>query len=81
MPILNVDEINTLKVNYNYNLMRYYKGCKYCSQHKKESEKWLPELLDILNDMNILLKEIMKYQNIDEEIIKGFKIHETNAGE
>ena len=75
MPILEERMMYDLKWNYNYNLERYTNGCIYCKKHKKEIDKWLPELLEILNNINSLLEEIMKYQKVnEEEITKGFKI-------
>ena len=66
--------INDLKWCYNYNLGRYYKGCKYCENHREEYDKWSESLLEILDNMNVLLDELMKYTKVsDEEILKGFK--------
>ena len=43
--------------------------------NKNEIEKWLPELMDILDNINILLEEIMKEKNVTEqEIIGGFNL-------
>jgi len=73
LPILNKEAINDLKWNYNYNLSRYYKGCEYCNQHISEIDKWLPELLDILDNINKLLEEILKYEEVTKkQILKGF---------
>lgn len=67
--------LNEIKNNYNHNLLRYYNGCNYCKKHKKEADKWLTELLEILDNMNILLEEIMKYENINEkEKLEGFEL-------
>lgn len=75
MSVLSDKAIEELKWNYNYNLGRYYKGCEYCSIHKNETDKWLPELLDILDNINILLEEITKQEKVSEqEIIGGFKL-------
>lgn len=75
MSVLNNEAIEELKWNYNYNLGRYYKGCEYCSTHKNEIDKWLPELMDILDNINILLEEIMKEKNVTEqEIVGGFNL-------
>lgn len=69
MPIL-----EELKWNYNRNLTRYYNGCNYLILHNEETEKWLPMLLEILNDMNVLLEEIQKTTLVsNEEILNGFK--------
>ena len=67
--------LGDLKWNYNHYLVRYYKGCTYCEQHKDEMDKWLPELLDILDNINLLLKDIQAICEVStEEILKGFKI-------
>lgn len=75
MSVLSKEAINNLKCNYNYNLKRYNDGCNYLQKHKKEIDKWLPELLEILNDMNLFLEEIIKYETItDKQILEGFII-------
>ena len=67
--------LNELKTNYNHNLLRYYNGCNYCREHKKQADKWLPELLEILENINILLEEIMKYEQVSEkEKLEGFEL-------
>jgi hypothetical protein len=77
LSILDEKALNDLKWNYNYNLGRYYNGCKYCSEHKKEVKKWLPELLDILDNINRLMEEIMKYETVDKRQIEfGFVMEE-----
>ena len=77
MSVLNDKAIEDLKWNYNHNLNRYYKGCEYCSNHKKDRDKWIPELLEILNNLNLLLDEIMANQDVTEdEILQGFAIQE-----
>lgn len=67
--------LNDLKWNYNYNLGRYYKGCEYCSKHKKETNKWIKELLEILDNMETLLTEISKTEDVSQQqILGGFLI-------
>lgn len=67
------DYINNLKAMYNQNLSRYYNGCEYCKEHKKEADKWIAELLNIMNKMNLLLKEIMEYEIVNlNDILEGF---------
>lgn len=58
------------KQEYNNLLKRYKNGCKYLEEHPEE-EKYLKNLLQILEDMNKILS---KY-NIDNEdiILNGFK--------
>ncbi len=78
MSILNQSAINDLKWNYNLNLGRYKNGCAYITKHKKETKKWMPELLSVLENMNLLLEEIMKYENVREiQILEGFDIKEN----
>lgn len=65
--------LNQLKWNYNHNLIRYYKGCIYIKKHKNETDKWLPELLDILDNINLLLNDIRQICEVStDEILKGF---------
>ena len=75
MSVLESKAMYDLKWTYNYNLKRYYNGCAYCSEHKKEIKKWLSELLSILENIEILLEEISKYEEVSEkEILEGFEI-------
>ena len=68
------DKGNPFLEEYNENLKRYYNGCKYCEEHKSEIDKWLPELLKILENINSLLVKIMEHRNVStEEILEGFK--------
>lgn len=65
--------IKVLKEDYNFLLKRYYNGCKYLEKNRKEIDKWMPELSNILKSMDVLLDEIMKHETIKEEqILKGF---------
>ena len=67
--------LNDLKYDYNYYLNRYYKGCKYCSEHIEEVDKWILELLDIMDNINLLGEEICKYIKMtEEEVLYGFKV-------
>lgn len=75
MSVLSEEALNELKWNYNHNLTRYYKGCEYFIKHNKDKDrdKWLPELFNILDNMNLLLEEIMKHQKVsNEQILYGF---------
>lgn len=77
MSILEAKALEDLKWNYNYNLSRFYKGCEYCNKHIEEADKWLPELLSVLDNINLLLDEIMINQNVTkDEILQGFTIRE-----
>lgn len=67
--------IEDLKWNYNYYLMRYEKGCKYLEKNPSETEKWLSNLLEILDNLNTILEELIKNTEVsDLEILKGFKL-------
>jgi len=67
------EAIKVLKKDYNFLLKRYYNGCKYLENNREEIDKWMPELGNIMKSMDVLLDEIMKYEEIKEEqILKGF---------
>lgn len=69
------DENKELKIMYNEKIKRYYNGCQYIKEHIKEVEKWLPEVIKILDEMNLILEEIQLTENVsEEEILKGFKL-------
>lgn len=64
-----------LKIMYNEKLRRYYNGCQYVKEHYREADKWLPEVLKILDEINLILEEIQLTEDVgNEEILKGFKI-------
>ena len=70
-----MNDLDRLKQEYNYNLKRYYKGCKYIEEHKEEEKKWLPEILRILDNMNELLKKIEKFEDVESnQMLKGFSL-------
>ncbi len=72
---MNEQAIKDLKWHYNHNLERYYNGCKYMEEHRNEMDKWIPEILTILETIENLLKEITKYEQVKkEEILGGFRI-------
>ena len=67
-----MNDLDRLKQEYNYNLKRYYKGCKYIEEEEK---KWLPEILRILDNMNELLKKIEKFEDVESnQMLKGFSL-------
>lgn len=69
------DENRELKIMYNEKLKRYYNGCQYIKEHIKEIEKWMPEVIKIFDEMNLILEEIQLTENVsEEEILKGFKV-------
>ena len=61
-----------LKREYNYNLQRFYNGCKYCEEHIEEIDMWTPELNKIMDKLGDLLNRIGKAST--KEIMEGFKI-------
>lgn len=66
--------LEELKWNYNYNLERYYNGISYLEKQPNQIDKWITEILEIRENIDTLLEEIMKYQEIDkQEILTGFK--------
>ena len=71
-----MNDLDKLKQEYNHNLTRYYNGCKYLEKcDDEEIDKWLPELLKILNRINELLEKIMKQQEVSrKEILEGFEL-------
>ena len=77
MSVLDKKAMNDLKWNYNYNLRRYINGCNHLNKNKKDIKKWLPELISVLENMNLILEEILKYEELDHEsILRGFDIKE-----
>lgn len=62
-----------LKLLYNQQLRRYYNGCRYIQEHYKETEKWLPEIMNIVETLNLLLEEIQIDEQVtNEQILEGF---------
>lgn len=59
-----------LKNIYNKTLQRYYNGCNYISEHIEEADKYLPKVLELLDTLNQILKQIPA---TEEEILNGFK--------
>ena len=78
MSVLEEKALKDLKGTYNHYLSRYDNGCQYLSKKVEETEKWLPELLEIMERINILLEEIKKYIEVtDNEILNGFVLKEN----
>lgn len=74
MPFLRTDE--NLKKAYNYCLNRFDKAERYFKRCSKANlERWLPQYIEIINDMGILLEELEKrgITITSEDIEKGFK--------
>lgn len=59
-----------LKELYNKTLQRYYNGCNYIEEHIQEVDKYLPEVLKLLDTLNQILKRIPA---TEEEILNGFE--------
>lgn len=59
-----------LKQTYNKLLQRYYNGCNYIEENIKEADKYLPEVLKLLDTLNQILKRIPA---TEEEILNGFE--------
>lgn len=58
-----------LKMLYNTTLQRYYNGCNYIEEHVEEVDKYLPEVVKLLDTLNQILKKIPA---TEEEILNGF---------
>ena len=59
-----------IKELYNKTLQRYYNGCNYISEHIEEADKYLPKVLELLDTLNQILKQIPA---TEEETLNGFK--------
>lgn len=59
-----------IKELYNKTLQRYYNGCNYIEEHTQEADKYLPEVLKILDTLNQIL---IRVPATEEEILNGFK--------
>lgn len=72
---LSILEINKLKQDYNYNLNRYYNGCEYCKKEFENWDRYMPEVINILDCMNYILAEIEANEQVSEnEKLGGFDI-------
>lgn len=59
-----------IKELYNTTLQRYYNGCDYIEEHIEEVDKYLPNVMKLLDTLNQILKRIPA---TEEEILNGFK--------
>ena len=59
-----------IKELYNTTLQRYYNGCNYIEEHIEEVDKYLPNVMKLLDTLNQILKRIPA---TEEEIRNGFK--------
>ena len=74
MSVLRTNE--NLKMAYNYLLGRFNKAEKYFAHCSEANvERWLPEYIDIINDMGYILEELGNrgIPITSEDIEKGFK--------
>ena len=79
MYLSNEELIKQYKENHNFLLNRYLNGCDYLKTHKNQVEKWLPELLNVLDNINTNLTELMKLTEItSKEILEGFELRSTD---
>lgn len=62
--------MESYKEEYNHLLKRFYNGCDYLSKNQEDIEKFMPELLKILDKMN----KILEQNNIEDSniILNGF---------
>lgn len=66
---------NELKMEYNYNLNRYYNGCDYIEQHPEQSDKYINDVMKLLTKVNEILDKITNQEMVTEkEILGGFEI-------
>ena len=63
-------KIQKLKELYNKTLKRYYNGCNYLIEHPEEWDKYEKSVLDLLENLNQILKRIPA---TEDEILNGFK--------
>ena len=67
--------LKELKMDYNFNLSRLYKGCNYLDEHPEDCDKYLDELFKIYKKVNQIIDKICKYQKVTpDETLGGFKI-------
>jgi len=62
--------MNELKELYNRILFRYYNGCNYIEHHIEECDKYLPEVMKLLNTLNRILEKIP--DATEWEVLNGF---------
>lgn len=63
------------KIKYNYILNRYYNGCNYIEAHPDEFDKYFNKVMEFKRQLENLLTEIQKKQEVlEDEVLGGFKI-------
>lgn len=68
--------MNEIKKKYNHTLKRFENGCKYLSKNPSEISKYVPEMINIVKDLGIMidiLAERYFYVMTDVEIRQGFR--------
>ena len=67
--------LKELKMDYNFNLNRLYNGCNYLDEHPEDCDKYLNELFKIYNKVDVIIRQIEKYQEVtSDEVLGGFNI-------
>lgn len=68
-------KLEELKIDYNFNLNRLYNGCNYLDEHPEDCDKYLNELFKIYNKVDVIIRQIEKYQKVtSDEVLGGFEI-------
>lgn len=68
-------KLEELKMDYNFNLNRLYNGCNYLDEHPEDCDKYLNELFKVYNKVDVIIKQIEKYQKVtSDEVLGGFEI-------
>lgn len=68
-------DLKELKMDYNFNLNRLYNGCNYLDEHPEDCDKYLEELFKVYNKVDVIIKQIEKYQKVtSDEVLGGFVI-------
>lgn len=68
-------KLEELKMDYNFNLNRLYNGCNYLDEHPEDCDKYLNELFKVYNKVDVIIKQIEKYQKVtSDEVLGGFAI-------
>ena len=68
-------DLDKLKQEYNYNLTRYYNGCKYLEDNPEQWDLYIQEVFNILENINKILAKILIYEKPSKkEILEGFEL-------
>lgn len=60
-----------IKYKYNKVLKKYHKCCEYLEKHPEKTEKYVPKLIDYLDTLEGITKQISNPSA--EEILNGFQ--------